>query len=379
MEGASQRCVLTGLDRVVASGGAPFRGQRVGLLVNQASVDAALVHAVDRFQAFRGDVRLVALFGPEHGVFGDAQDMEAVTDARDVRTGIALHSLYGATEVTLRPRPEALRGLDVVVCDLPDIGCRHYTFAATAAIMLEVCVATGVRFVVLDRPNPLGGVAVEGPLVDIRFRTFMNYLNVPIRHGRTLGELMAAHDARAEVIACEGWLRDADFDETGLPWVTPSPNLPTLDAAFVYPGACFIEATNLSEGRGTTRPFELIGAPFLDPWRFAEALAALELPGVFFRPTFFVPRFHKWAGQRCGAIQLHVTNRATFRPVLTGVALLVVARAQGGAAFAWRTEPYEFAPHIHALDQLAGSDALRLAVEAGQSPRDIAATWPQEA
>jgi uncharacterized protein YbbC (DUF1343 family) len=367
--------VLTGLDRIVIANGAPFRGQRVGLLVNQASVDADLVHAVDRFRAFL-DVRLVALFGPEHGVFGDAQDMQAVGDARDRRTGLALHSLYGATDTTLRPRPESLCGLDAIVCDLPDVGCRHYTFAATAAMMLEACATAGIRFVVLDRPNPLGGTTIEGPRVDPRFRTFMNYLNVPIRHGRTLGELLRAHDARAEVIACEDWSRNSTFDRTGLPWVAPSPNLPTLDTAFVYPGACFIEATNLSEGRGTTRPFELVGAPYLDPWRFADALAALELPGVRFRPTFFVPKFHKFAGERCGAVEQHVTDRALFRPVLTGVALLVAARALAGSAFAWRKEPYEFAPHLHPLDQLAGSDALRHAIESGASPRDIAATWP---
>jgi uncharacterized protein YbbC (DUF1343 family) len=376
-------CVRTGLDALVADDFTPLRGQRVGLVANAATVDASLRHAVDLF-ANCPHLKLTALFGPEHGLFGQAQDLIGVPGQHEPRHGIVVHSLYGSRVESLKPSAQQLQGLDTLVIDVPDIGCRYYTFAATMLMCLEAAAAVGLPTVVLDRPNPLGGEVVEGPAPRQRFRSFVGYASVATRHGLTLGELARWYAAehgltdRLRVIQCEGWQRGMTFDQTGLPWVMPSPNMPTLDTAFVYPGQCLLEGTNLSEGRGTTRPFELCGAPWLDPQTLADRLRDEKLPGVVFRPTYFQPTFHKFARQTCGGVQVHVTDRALFQPVRTGLTVLAVMRALSGSRFAWRSEPYEFVADIPAIDLLLGSDRERLGLEAGMAPAELTRAWRPE-
>jgi uncharacterized protein YbbC (DUF1343 family) len=324
-------------------------------------------------------VRLAKLFGPEHGLLGEAQDLIGVPDGGNA--GLRVHSLYGDTFASLRPTAEQLHGLDALVIDLQDVGSRYYTFQATMLLCLEAASHAGLLTVVLDRPNPLGGVAVEGPALRAGFESFVGSHPIVTRHGMTIGELARLyHKERGLtgellVIPCEGWTRDMDFEVTGLPWVLPSPNMPTVDTAFVYPGQCLLEGSNLSEGRGTTRPFELCGAPWIDGRTLARRLATQELPGVVFRPAYFKPTFQKFAGQLCGGVQLHVTDREAFLPVRTGLALLATMRELSGERFAWRTEPYEFVADRPAIDLLFGRDRERLSLEADTSVAEIASAW----
>ena len=374
--------VRSGLD-VLAHAPSLLQGSRYGLLCHQASVDSALRFAVDALVDC-GAGELCALFGPEHGITGEAQDMVAVPASRDQRTGLPVHSLYGSGEETLEPALETLRGLDFLLVDLQDVGSRYYTFAASMGAALQACAKTGVRLIVLDRPNPIGGVALEGNLVRAGWRSFVGRYPVPVRHGLTMGELALLYSGpfgeggEMQVVPMEGWRRDMWFDETGLPWVPPSPNMPTLDTAAVYPGSCLIEGTNLSEGRGTTRPFELVGAPFLDPEAFARALRSERLAGVAFRPVRFTPAFHKWAGQSCGGVQIHVIDRERFRPFRTGLALLICARDLAPREFDWRREPYEFVSDRLAIDLLLGDDGLRLALESGAPLDELESSWHDE-
>src|SRR5947209_9411309 len=309
--------VRTGLDRLAAGGILRFRGQRVGLVVHPASVTAELHHAVELFADAPG-VRLATVFGPEHGLLGEAQDLIGVGDGSDPLSGIRAVSLYGSTVESLWPTAEQLDGLDVLVIDLQDVGSRYYTFPTTMLYCLEAAAKVGLRCVVLDRPNPVGGEAVEGPLLRPGFASCVGAHPIPIRHGLTIGELARLYkaertiDVELEIVACEGLTRDMDWDATGLPWVLPSPNMPTVDTAFVYPGQCLIEGTNLSEGRGTTRPFELCGARGIDARRGCQRLTDENLPGIAFRPAWFQPTFQKHAGKRCGGLQLHVTDRYSF-------------------------------------------------------------------
>jgi uncharacterized protein YbbC (DUF1343 family) len=269
--------VATGLDVLVEKRFVPLRGLAVGLVCNPTSVDRRLRHAADLFHAARG-VRLAALFGPEHGVRGDIQYMAAVGDERDRRTGVRVHSLYGSTADSLRPDNRQLRGLDALVFDIQDVGARYYTYQATMLFCMEAAARAKLAFFVLDRPNPIGGLAVEGPALRPGFESFCGVHDVAVRHGMTVGELAGLYreerglDVDLTVIPCRGWRRGMHQRETGLPWVFPSPNMPTPETALVYPGMCLLEGTNLSEGRGTTRPFELFGAPWLDACRLAESL-----------------------------------------------------------------------------------------------------------
>ena len=375
--------VRTGLDVLRDSDFAPLRGKRVGLVCHPASIDSHYRHAAELLRSAAG-VTLPALFGPEHGIHGTAQDLVGVghSDLNQLR----VHSLYGASFESLKPTSDQLRDLDALVIDLQDVGSRYYTFQATMLYCLEACAENGVAAVVLDRPNPLGGVEVEGPALRSGFESFLGPHDIPTRHGLTVGELARLYRAECklgvelEVVACDGWTRAMTFEQTRLPWVLPSPNMPTPDTAVVYPGQCLLEGTNLSEGRGTTRPFEVCGAPWIDPRELARRLEAEELPGVRFRPAWFRPTFQKFAGQDCGGVQLHVTDRETFRPVRTGLAVLAALRDVSGTRFAWRTEEYEFVSDRPAIDLLFGSDRERLALDAGVSWREIAAAWePEEA
>jgi uncharacterized protein YbbC (DUF1343 family) len=375
--------VRTGLDLLREQEFALLRDLRVGLVTHPAAVDAMLRHAADLLIRAPG-VRLVALFGPEHGLFGEAQDLAGVRDASDPALGLRIHSLYGDTFASLRPTEEQLRDLDALVIDLQDIGSRYYTFQATMLLCLEEASRRKLRAIVLDRPNPLGGVAVEGPALQPGFESFVGLHPMVTRHGMTIGELARMYHAERgfacelDVVACEGWERGMDFEATGLPWVLPSPNMPTLDTAFVYPGQCLLEGTNLSEGRGTTRPFELCGAPRIDSRRLRDRLLDERLPEVTFRSAWFKPTFQKFAGQTCGGVQLHVLDREAFQPVRTGLAALAALRELSGAQFAWRREPYEFVADRPAIDLLFGSDRERAALEAGQSPSAIAHAWEAE-
>ncbi len=366
--------VRTGLDVLRDDDFAPLRGRRVGLVCHPASVDAELRHAAD---LLAGAAKLVALFGPEHGFRGTAQDLIGVADT------VAVHSLYGATVESLRPTAAQLAGLDALVIDLQDVGSRYYTFQATMLFCLDAAAPLGLPVVVLDRPNPLGG-AVEGPGIDPGFESFVGPHPIPTRHGLTIGELARLYaaerniDVDLTVVPCDGWRRGMFFDDTGLPWVLPSPNMPTVETAVVYPGGCLIEGTNQSEGRGTTRPFELCGGPAVDAAVLGWTLEVAKLPGVRFRPAWFRPTFQKHAGADCGGVQLHVTDRRAFRPVRTGLAVLAALRGLPG--FAWRTEEYEFVRDRPAIDLLFGSAREREGLDAGVPWRELAAAWePGEA
>jgi uncharacterized protein YbbC (DUF1343 family) len=371
----------TGLDRlaITSSLASRLRGARVGLLAHPASVTRAMVHVRDVLDAIGAPPRIV--FGPEHGYGGEAQDMIGVDDARDTR-GTPVRSLYGARFEDLSPRPADLDDLDVVVIDLQDVGARYYTFIWTALLMLRACAARGIRVLVLDRPNPLGGeaAAVEGRTPLPRFRSFVGLEPLPVRHGLSLGEVLAFRAEEEgltrgilEVARVEGLVRNAHATGWDRPFVMPSPNMPTYETALVYPGGCLLEGTNLSEGRGTTRPFEILGAPWLDGVALAARLAGLRLPGFAARPLTFRPTFQKHAGAVCGGVQVHVTDPRTFRPFAAYLAIIAVAQRLGGDAFRFRTEAYEFVDDIPAFDLLTGDDEARLRILAGDDPRALAA------
>jgi uncharacterized protein YbbC (DUF1343 family) len=369
--------VETGLEVLAERRRDLLRGRRFALLAHQASVDARLDHAVIRL----GNVpraRLVALLAPEHGVWGAAQDHATVHATRDPATGLPVFSLYGERR---EPTAAMLRGLDALVVDLQDVGARYYTFVWTTVLAMRACARAGVHVIVLDRPNPLGGVVVEGNVPDPAFASFVGLHPLPARHAMTIGEVARYVNVRhavgcvLTVVPMRRWRRAMLWEDTGLPWVAPSPNMPTPDTARVYPGGCLVEGTNLSEGRGTTRPFEWVGAPYLDAHAYAKALAAERLPGVRFRPARFVPTFHKWAGRLCGGVQVHVTDRARFAPFLTGLALVGVARRLAPRAFAWRRPPYEFERRRLPIDILLGTDEIRRDLERGHSLRAIERTW----
>jgi uncharacterized protein YbbC (DUF1343 family) len=356
-----------------------LRGRRVGIVSNPASVDHQFVHVVDRLMAMRG-VTVTALFGPQHGFRSDVQDnMIETPHTSDVVRRVPVYSLYSDTR---EPTREMLADVDVLVIDLQDIGARIYTYIYTMANCLRACARHGVEVIVCDRPNPIGGTAIEGPMLDAGYESFVGQFPIPMRHGMTIGELARLFNdhfrigAAVDVMRMSGWSRAQFADEAGAPWVMPSPNMPTLDTAIVYPGTVLFEGTMASEGRGTTRPFELIGAPWVQAERMAAALNDQRLPGVHFRPAVFEPTFQKHARVTCGGCQIHVTDRTQFQPVLTGVALIEAIRREDPATFAWRQPPYEYEHDQWPIDILAGSPTLREAIDAGATARDIAASWP---
>lgn len=374
--------IQTGLDRLVAQGFTPLRGQALGLLVNQASVDRSYRHALDLFLTAGLDLRV--LFGPQHGLWGHTQDNMVEWEGTPYR-GIAVHSLYGETR---EPTPVMLQGLDRVVIDVFDVGSRYYTFVWTMALTLRACAKAGIPVTVLDRPNPIDGVTTEGPLLEEGYESFVGrFAGLPIRHAMTSGEVARWLDFAGldlDVIEVEGWDRTLYGDETGAAWAMPSPNMPTVDTAVVYPGGCLLEATNLSEGRGTTRPFEIFGAPFLDGWRMAGALR--DLDGCVLRPLEFMPTFNKYRGQVCSGCFVHVTDRRAFRPVHAYLRIIEEAIRQSGLhdaselpiaetfvheaaetklpGFAWRQPPYEYEFERMPFDILIGNGRVRRQTEA---------------
>jgi uncharacterized protein YbbC (DUF1343 family) len=372
--------VRTGLDRLAthAKLGAELRGSRVGLLAHPASVDRRLLHARSVLDALGARVAIV--FGPEHGYGGEAQDMVGVGDARDA-FGTPVRSLYGDSFEDLSPKPEDLAEVDLLVIDLQDVGARYYTFVWTAVLMMRACTRAGVRVLVLDRPNPIGGdvARIEGRSQTRGYCSFVGLEPIPVRHSLTLGEIVAWR-AEAEgvpadhvrVLRVGGLHRTEDATAWDRPFVMPSPNMPTYETALVYPGGCLIEGTNLSEGRGTTRPFEIVGAPWIDGPRLAGELQALRLSGVRVRPVTFRPMFHKHAGHVCGGVQVHVTDRAGFRPLTTYLVLVALAREQAPPRFAFRTERYEYRDDVPAFDLLTGSAEARVRITRGERPLDVA-------
>ncbi len=374
--------VASGLD--LACGQPQLLGGRAwALLANHAAVTADLAPARLALAAVCGRPPTL-LFAPEHGLDGVAQDMEAVADERDPATGAAVRSLYGHDAASLEPRREDLAAVDLVVVDVPDIGTRSYTFAATMDAVMAAASRHGVPVVVLDRPNPVDGVHREGGAVRPGCTSFVSRLPTPVRHGLTLGEIARLlrrerYPALAlEVIPCRGWQRSAWWDETGLPWVPPSPNLPTLDTAALYPGLCLVEATELSEGRGTTRPFHLVGAPWVDRFVLTEQLRRLALPGVGFRAARFRPLFGKHAGVVCDGVELHVRDRRRLEPLALGLHLLQACHDHDPERFRWRHAPYEFVSEVPALDLLTGSSEARATIESGGDLAPLLARWRDE-
>jgi uncharacterized protein YbbC (DUF1343 family) len=373
--------VELGIDRLLDTDRSLVAGRRVGVVCNPASIDSQLRHTSYRFTD-DPDLRVVALFGPQHGFRSDLQDnMIETPHARDARRAIPVYSLYSETR---EPTAEMLKNIDVLVVDLQDVGTRVYTYVYTMANCMRAAAKNGVLVVVCDRPNPIGGEEIEGSPLGPAYTSFVGQFPIPLRHGMTIGELARLFNdefrlnCSLEVVPLVGWQRSMYFDETRLPWVMPSPNIPTLDTAIVYPGAVLIEGTLLSEGRGTTRPFELIGAPWIDGERLADAMNAKRLPGVHFRGVFFEPTFQKHAKQTCGGCQIHVLDRRPFRPIRTIVELIAEFRAQSPARFAWREPPYEYEHEKQPIDILFGSDQLRKTIDSGGDIGKLVESWKSD-
>jgi uncharacterized protein YbbC (DUF1343 family) len=368
--------MLLGSERLLAS--PRLKGLRLGVLANPASIDHGFIHVVDRL-ARAGNCTLAAIFGPQHGYQSSLQDnMIETPHAKDQRLSVPVFSLYSETR---EPTPEMLALIDVLVIDLQDVGARIFTFIYTMANCLRAAARAGLPVIVCDRPNPIGGLGVAGPTLEPGYESFVGQFRIPMRHGMTVAELALLFNehhgigAELEIVPMQGWSREMYFDATDMPWVMPSPNMPTLDTAIVYPGTVLLEGTMLSEGRGTTRPFELNGAPWLDAEALAARLNSLALGGVHFRPAMFEPTFQKHARVPCGGCQIHVTYRAAFEPVQAGVALIRECYGSAPDRFAWREPPYEYEHDKMPIDILAGSPALRQQIEQQMPLADIVATW----
>jgi uncharacterized protein YbbC (DUF1343 family) len=373
--------VQTGIEVLLNQRRNLICGARVGAVVHPASVLYDLRHTADALFCSK-DFDLVALFGPQHGARGEKQDNMIESESyRDPDIDCPVYSLYGETR---RPTEEMMKDIDVLLYDLQDVGTRVYTFIYTMAYCMEACASWGKRMIVLDRPNPINGRQVEGNLLDPEYRSFVGLYPIPMRHGMTTGELALLFNSEfgihcdLTVIEMEGWHRDYWYDQTGLPWIQPSPNLPTLDSACVYPGSVLIEGSNLSEGRGTTHPFELIGAPYIQSRSYAEYLNALDLPGVWFRPTYFQPTFQKWTGIMCGGIQIHVKDREKFEPYLTGIAVIAAARALYPESFKWREPPYEYEYEKPPIQILCGGNHVQDMLRREISLPQIRQSWQDD-
>ncbi|QIA26585.1 DUF1343 domain-containing protein [Thermaerobacter sp. PB12/4term] len=376
---AARRRVRTGLEVLLTDRLDLIRGKRVGIITNPTGVLPDLRHGVDALATAEG-VHVVAIFGPEHGFRGSAQAGGSEGSYVDERTGVPVYDLYGKNRDAIAQLFQNT-GVEVVLFDIQDVGTRYYTYIWTMADALEAAALAGTEFIVLDRPNPTGGIQAEGPVLHPEYSSFVGRYPIAQRHGMTVGELALLFNdrfvpdrtggrrAQLTVIPMQGWFRDMYYEETGLPWVMPSPNMPTVDTAMAYIGMGLMEGTNLSEGRGTTRPFELIGAPYID-WQLSHRLAHAKLPGVRFREAYFAPTFSKYAGRTIGGIQLYVTDRDEFDPIRTAITIIVETKRLYGDRFQWRSDFW--------IDRLTGSTQVRTAVDAGQSPEAIVAGWQDE-
>lgn len=369
--------VQTGFEVLHADGYQALKGQKVGMVANPTAVVRDLTHEVDVMHA-SGGVDLVAVFGPEHGFRGSAQAGGSEGSYKDPRTQIPVYDAY-AKSVQQIADDFTKSGIDTVVFDIQDAGARFYTYIWTMYDTMQAAALAGKRFVVLDRPNPLGGTEATGPVMHPEYTSGVGKQAISQQHGMTVGELALLFDGeflggkvKPQVIKMRGWRRGMFYDETGLPWVMPSPNMPTLDTAIVYPGMGMFEALTIAEGRGTTRPFEIVGAPFLD-WRWADALNALNLPGVRFRETYFTPTFSKWVNQSCAGVQVSVTDRTTYDSIRTAIAMIVTAKQMYSKDFAWRETAAPFW-----IDKLTGSDLVRKGVDGGSTTDQIVASWQDE-
>ncbi|MCZ7540949.1 MAG: DUF1343 domain-containing protein [Anaerolineae bacterium] len=367
--------VRLGLESLLAERLDLIAGRRVGLVASPSSVDQALTSTVTGLHQ-HPRVNLVALFGPEHGLRGEAQAGEPVSTYSDPVTGLPVYSLYGDTQ---KPTPEMLRDVDVLIFDLQDAGVRFYTYLATLAYVMQAAAEQRLPLIVLDRPAPIGGHKVEGPLLDPAYRSFVGPYPIPIRYGMTIGEIARLLNETfgigcpLEVVPMSGWERGMWFDQTGLPFVPPSPNLPTLQSLTLYPGTCLVEGTNLSEGRGTTRPFEYIGAPWIDAEDLAQRLNDLALPGVRFRPVYFVPAFSKHRDQPCQGVHLYVQDREQFQPITVTLHLLACIRSAYPDHFAWH-EPWTCGGH-YPIDLLSGGSAVREHLDSGRPVAELVDGW----
>ena len=380
MSKGEKRKIRLGIEELVSKRGDLLRGARVGLICNQASVDHELRHSADICRA-RSEFKLNALFGPQHGIRGEAQDnMIESPHSFDAETGLPVYSLYSETR---EPTEAMLEEIDAFVFDMQDVGCRIYTFIYTLANCMRAAQRYGKRVVVCDRPNPIGGEMVAGNVLEPEYASFVGQFPLPTRHGMTVCELAKMFrehwgiDCELELVLMDGWTRELWFDETDAEWVLPSPNMPTLDSATVFPGTVHLEGTQMSEGRGTTKPFELIGAPYIDAARYRRELEAIGLAGVHFRASSFQPTFQKHAGRACGGVQLHVTDRTKFEPVITGIAAVKVAHDLYPEEFLWKQPPYEYVYDKNPFDVIAGTASLRESLEKGVSLDDLQDAWSE--
>lgn len=369
--------VKTGLDVLFERQKNLLGGKRIAVAANPSAILSDLEFIVDLFLQEKS-WKVVSLFGPEHGIRGEMQAQELSSSFQDPHTGLPVHSLYGKQ---LEPEPEMLEGIDTVVFDIQDVGSRYYTFIYTLSYIMEACSKLGIEVVVLDRPNPINGINIEGPVLETGYESFVGRYPIPIRHGMTVGELALLFNQEfrlncsLEVVAMENWKREQFFEDTGLPWVLPSPNMPTVDTAIVYPGMCLFEGTNVSEGRGTTRPFEIFGAPWINPDAFCRSMKAFELKGVEFRPLYFRPTFDKYKLELCGGAQMHLTDRRQFQPVRTALCILSVLKKENADSFQWKEPPYEFVYDRLPIDILFGNSWIREYLEKGVEPQAIENTW----
>ena len=376
--------VTLGLEKLLANPNEYLCGNTLGLVVNQTSLTSDGQSSIGKFHNNKS-FKLKTILAPEHGVYGVDQDMELVTDETEPLSGLLVRSLYGTDASSLTPSPSLLNGIDNLVFDIQDVGSRYYTFIYTLANCMKTCVESNTRMIVCDRPNPINGVTIEGNLVEKEFSSFVGQYPIPNRHGMTIGELAILFNeyfgikCDLKVIPMEGWERPMWYDQTGLPWVSPSPNMPTLSTATVYPGMCLIEGTLLSEGRGTTIPFEQVGAPYIDAETLAKTLNKENLPGLFFRPQYFKPQFQKWNGTVCGGVQLHITERNKIKPLVTSIALLSSIKKLYPDNFSWRKKAYEFVNDRLAIDLLYGNPTLREAIESDTlSINNLESTWEED-
>ncbi|MEO0239426.1 MAG: DUF1343 domain-containing protein [candidate division WOR-3 bacterium] len=373
--------IRLGIDRMEEEWPKELKGAKVALLVHQASVNSNLRYTWDVFSHF-DKVKVKALLAPQHGLFGETQDnMIEWEDFRDPSTGLPVYSLYGKSR---KPLPYMLEGIDGIVVDLQDVGSRYYTYIWTLYLVMESALENGKFVVVLDRPNPIGGLEVEGPVLEETYSSFVGLKPLPVRHGMTIGEIALLfkgeylRDINLSVLKMENWSRNYFWEDTGLEWVNPSPNMPSEKTALLYPGMCLLEATNISEGRGTTRPFEILGAPFINPYELVDALENYSLEGVYFRPLYFIPTFNKFAGERCGGLQIHIRDKKALKPFKIGVVIIKVIKELYPDHFRWREPPYEYEFKKLPIDILAGSNHLREALDRGDSIEEIETWWKLE-
>jgi uncharacterized protein YbbC (DUF1343 family) len=373
-----EKRIMLGVEKLLEEQLHLLRGARVGLVCNQASVDHDFHHVADLFHE-HPDIKLTTLFGPQHGIRGDVQDnMIETGHAVDRKTGLPIYSLYSETR---EPTEEMLRDVDIIVVDLQDVGTRIYTFVYTLANCMRAAKKFGKKVIACDRPNPIGGSKVAGVVLDPACASFVGQFPIATRHGMTfceLGRMFNDHfgiGCDLECITMSGWVRELWYNQTDGPWVLPSPNIPTAETTAVFPATVHLEGTQMSEGRGTTKPFEFAGAPYIDAEDFAAALAAFDFPGVYFRACGFMPTFQKHAGQACGGVQIHVTDREVFEPVVAGIAVVKTAFDMYGEEFRWKDPPYEYEYDRNPFDLISGTSKVREAIERGDSLAAMTASW----